>query len=72
MAGVFLDRRGYNAIGRWAYNARYFRDDVPVRQAKSASGHAVMALYLMAGMVDVAVETATASRSRSHARSGLT
>jgi hypothetical protein len=57
LAGVFLDRRGYNAIGRWAYNARYFRDDAPVRQAKSASGHAVMALYLMAGMVDVAVET---------------
>ena len=57
LAGVFLDRRGHNTIGRWVYNARYFRDDVPVREARTASGHAVMALYLMAGMVDIAVET---------------
>jgi hypothetical protein len=57
LARVLLGRRGYGALDGWAYGSRYFRDDVPVRQARSASGHAVMALYLMAGMVDVAVET---------------
>jgi uncharacterized protein len=57
LAGVFLDRRGYGVLDGWSYGSRYFRDDVPVRQARSASGHAVMALYMMAGLVDVAVET---------------
>jgi uncharacterized protein len=56
LAGALLDRRGYGTIGGF-YGPRYFRDDVPVRQARTASGHAVMALYMMAGMVDVAVET---------------
>lgn len=60
LAGTFLDRRGYGSIGGWAYGPRYFRDDVPVRSARTASGHAVMALYLMAGMIDVAVETGDA------------
>jgi DUF1680 family protein len=57
LAGTFLDRRGHGSIGGRAYGSRYFRDDVPVRSARTASGHAVMALYLMAGMIDVAVET---------------
>jgi uncharacterized protein len=56
LARVFLDRRGYGTIDGF-YGSRYFRDDVPVRQATTASGHAVMALYMMAGMIDVAVET---------------
>ncbi|WP_036961509.1 glycoside hydrolase family 127 protein, partial [Promicromonospora kroppenstedtii] len=35
----------------------YFQDDVPVRDADVWRGHAVRALYLAAGAVDVAVDT---------------
>jgi uncharacterized protein len=57
LASTFLNRRGYGSIGGWAYGPRYFRDDKPVRRARTAGGHAVMALYLISGSVDVAVET---------------
>src|SRR5262249_25463045 len=35
----------------------YFQDHVPVREATEVAGHAVRQLYLLAGVVDVAVET---------------
>jgi uncharacterized protein len=54
---IFLNRRGYGSIGGRAYGPRYFRDEVPVRSTRTAGGHAVMALYLLSGAVDVAVET---------------
>lgn len=52
-----LDLRGRRVLGHGLYTDDYFLDDLPVREARSARGHAVMFLYLMAGAVDVAVET---------------
>ena len=39
------------------FGRAYFQDDLPVRRATALRGHAVRALYLAAGAVDVAVET---------------
>src|SRR5699024_6826368 len=35
----------------------YFQDEIPVRRAQALRGHAVRALYLAAGAIDVAVDT---------------
>ncbi|TDC80280.1 glycoside hydrolase family 127 protein [Streptomyces hainanensis] len=56
-AALFLDRRGHGALRRAEFGAGYFQDDVPLRAATVFRGHAVRALYLAAGAVDVAVET---------------
>jgi len=39
--------------------AAYCQDDIPVSQQERVSGHAVRAIYMYAGMADVAVETGT-------------
>ncbi|GAB7192085.1 glycoside hydrolase family 127 protein [Kineococcus sp. NUM-3379] len=52
-----LDRRGSRWLGGSHFGSQYFQDDVPLRQATRATGHAVRQLYLAAGAVDVAVET---------------
>ncbi|MGW0806578.1 glycoside hydrolase family 127 protein [Nonomuraea sp. NPDC002799] len=57
MARRFVDRRGLPALGEIHFGRGYFQDDVPVRQAQVLRGHAVRALYLACGVVDVAVET---------------
>jgi len=54
-----VDRRGHDWLGA-GQRASYFQDGVPVRAATAAVGHAVRQLYLLAGVVDVAVETADA------------
>lgn len=56
-AKLFVDRRGYGVLGENGDGGRYYQDDVPVRSARSFAGHAVRALYLACGAVDVAVET---------------
>ncbi|MDT0317753.1 glycoside hydrolase family 127 protein [Streptomyces millisiae] len=56
-AALFLDRRGHGTLRRAEFGSAYFQDDVPVRAATVFRGHAVRALYLAAGAVDVAVET---------------
>ncbi|MCL1870522.1 MAG: glycoside hydrolase family 127 protein [Promicromonosporaceae bacterium] len=56
-AQLFLDRRGHGVLGDIELGATYFQDDVPVRDTTVFAGHAVRALYLAAGAVDVAVET---------------
>jgi DUF1680 family protein len=53
----FVSRRGRPALGDIGFGRSYFQDDVPVRSAVAFRGHAVRALYLAAGVVDVAVET---------------
>ncbi|GAB3972437.1 glycoside hydrolase family 127 protein [Actinoallomurus acanthiterrae] len=53
----FLDLRGQGLLGEGRFGAAYFQDHVPVREAEEVAGHAVRQLYLLAGMVDVAVET---------------
>ncbi|KHL02744.1 glycoside hydrolase family 127 protein, partial [Sinomonas humi] len=56
-ARLFIERRGHGTLGPIPFGAQYFQDDVPVREARAMSGHAVRALYLAAGGIDVAVET---------------
>jgi DUF1680 family protein len=56
-ARLFVERRGRPALADIHFGRAYFQDDVPVRQAKVFRGHAVRALYLASGVVDVAVET---------------
>ncbi|PPK97941.1 hypothetical protein CLV92_10291 [Kineococcus xinjiangensis] len=55
-----LDRRGHRWLGESHFGSGYFQDDVPLREATRATGHAVRQLYLLAGAVDVAVETGDA------------
>ncbi|WP_227995952.1 glycoside hydrolase family 127 protein [Glycomyces albidus] len=54
----FVERRGHGTLEPVALlDASYFQDDVPVIEADAWRGHAVRALYLAAGAVDVAVDT---------------
>ncbi|WP_189863953.1 glycoside hydrolase family 127 protein [Streptomyces poonensis] len=56
-AALFVDRRGRGTLADPEFGRAYYQDDLPVRQATVLRGHAVRALYLAAGAVDVAVET---------------
>jgi DUF1680 family protein len=56
-AALFVARRGRRTLPRHEFGWSYFSDDVPVREARVLRGHAVRALYLAAGVVDLAVET---------------
>jgi uncharacterized protein len=55
-AALFVERRGHGTLKDADMTSEYFVDDVPVRDADVLRGHAVRALYLSAGAVDVAVE----------------
>ncbi|ROP46015.1 glycoside hydrolase family 127 protein [Pseudokineococcus lusitanus] len=60
-AALFVERRGHGRLGPIPLlGPAYFQDDVPVRDADVWRGHAVRALYLAAGAVDVAVDTGDA------------
>ena len=56
LAAAQIDLRGHRWLGDDRFGSAYFVDSVPLRQADSATGHAVRQLYLLAGAVDVAVE----------------
>jgi DUF1680 family protein len=56
-AARFVERRGHRSLPEHEFGWRYFQDAVPVRDGEVFHGHAVRALYLAAGAVDVAVET---------------
>ena len=57
-ARLFIERRGHGSLEPVALlDASYFQDDIPVREATVFRGHAVRALYLAAGAVDIAVDT---------------
>lgn len=56
-ARLFVNRRGRPALADIARGREYFQDEQPLRQARAFRGHAVRALYLACGAVDVAVET---------------
>ena len=53
----FVERRGHGTLGQIEMGSAYFQDDKPVRDTTVMAGHAVRALYLAAGAVDLAVET---------------
>ena len=56
-AARFVERRGHGRLADIEFGRAYYQDDVPVRDARVLRGHAVRALYLASGAVDVAVET---------------
>lgn len=58
LAQLFVQRRGSGTLRTSIQQGHdYFLDDMPVRQASVLRGHAVRALYLACGALDVAVET---------------
>jgi DUF1680 family protein len=57
LASQFVDQRGRGLIGDSGFGRRYLQDHLPVRESPAVAGHAVRALYLEAGVVDVAAET---------------
>ncbi|RFA18225.1 glycoside hydrolase family 127 protein [Subtercola boreus] len=58
LAGLFVERRGRGMLATTIlFGHEYFQDDVPVRSATVLRGHAVRALYLASGALDVATET---------------
>ncbi|WP_344511300.1 glycoside hydrolase family 127 protein [Dactylosporangium maewongense] len=57
MAVAFIGRRGHRSLPEHEFGWRYFQDETPIRAAEAFGGHAVRALYLACGAVDVAVET---------------
>lgn len=60
LAKQFIDTRGRRIFVGEARGDGYFQDEQPIRDTTSITGHAVRALYLEAGVVDVAVETGDA------------
>ncbi|WP_305787119.1 glycoside hydrolase family 127 protein [Symbioplanes lichenis] len=57
LAARLLDNRGRGVLGEGRFGPRYFQDHEPLRGATEVTGHVVRQLYLLAGAVDVAVET---------------
>ncbi|MGH3877923.1 MAG: glycoside hydrolase family 127 protein [Actinophytocola sp.] len=53
----FVDLRGHGLLNGEHFGSMYLQDHVPVRRAETVAGHVVRQLYLLAGVVDVAVET---------------
>jgi hypothetical protein len=60
LASQFVEQRGRGLAGDSGFGHRYLQDEVPVRESAALAGHAVRALYLEAGVVDVATETGDA------------
>ncbi len=56
MAKRFIDIRGvtYIPTGKYGHSAEYAQQHKPVREQRTAIGHAVRAMYLYSGMADVA------------------
>ncbi len=61
LAADLLARRGHGTLRWHNFAPSYFQDDVPVDQATAIRGHAVRALYLLAGATDVYTETGAAA-----------
>jgi DUF1680 family protein len=55
-ARLFINRRGNGVLGDIELGRSYYQDDVPVRDAEVLRGHAVRAVYLAAGAIDLGVE----------------
>ena len=60
LASQFIEQRGHGLIGDSGFGRRYLQDDEPVREMTTEVGHVVRALYLEAGVADVAAETSDA------------
>jgi DUF1680 family protein len=60
LARQFIEQRGRGLVGDSGFGLRYLQDHQPVRESATVVGHVVRALYLEAGIVDVAAETGDA------------
>ncbi len=60
LASQFIEQRGHGLIGDSGFGHRYLQDHEPVRDSVTQVGHVVRALYLDAGVADVAAETGDA------------
>ncbi len=60
LATQFVDQHGQGLAGDSGRGRRYLQDWLPVRESVTLEGHAVRALYLEAGVADVAAETGDA------------
>lgn len=56
-ARVFIERRGKGLLPVMEFGSGYWQDDAPVSESTGFHGHSVRALYLAAGIVDLAVES---------------
>ncbi|MFB9626810.1 glycoside hydrolase family 127 protein [Nonomuraea helvata] len=56
-ARLFIERHGRKTLPE---KGVFYQDDVPVREAEVLRGHAVRALYLASGAIDVAIEAGDA------------
>ena len=56
LAAALVERRGRGWLGPDRFGSNYFQDHEPLRSTTTATGHAVRQLYLLSGVVDVAVE----------------
>ena len=57
LAAQFVTQRGHGLAGDSGRGHRYLQDHTPIRDTRTEEGHAVRAMYLEAGVVDVAAET---------------
>jgi DUF1680 family protein len=58
LALQLINVRGYGVLNpKGHFDSPYYQDATPVRQQTTVVGHAVRALYLLAGVVDVYLET---------------
>ncbi len=58
LAQQLIDVRGHRTFDTSQFgDSPYYQDATPVREESTVVGHAVRALYLLAGVVDVAIET---------------
>jgi DUF1680 family protein len=60
LAADLLARRGHKVLSWRSFGPSYFQDDVPFEEAGSIRGHAVRALYLLAGATDIYTENGRA------------
>ncbi|WP_328467908.1 glycoside hydrolase family 127 protein [Actinoplanes sp. NBC_00393] len=56
-ARLFLERRGHHVLPEIEWGREYYQDDMPIRDATVFRGHAVRAVYLASGALDLADET---------------
>jgi uncharacterized protein len=68
LARQFVDQRGHGLAGKSDMGRRYLQDHIPVRELATETGHAVRAMYLEAGVTDVATETRDAELLESSIR----
>ncbi len=61
LASQWVEKRGHGLIGDSGFGLRYLQDYQPVREMTTEYGHVVRALYLEAGVADVAAETRDAA-----------